>query len=245
MIGFIKQFFGQSLIYIISPQLPRLLGFFMLPIITQYVTQTDYGVFANIMAFNLMFSYLVNFGFTVNISSIYVNNLNWKKEWGIYFVHNQVLAFLISIIQGVIFYYFFKGQLATNLWYVLFLTVIPNCFFQVTSPFGLKLCQLNQHSTLFGYVAFVSNLCMVLTNIYLVVFQSMGYFAWVIGNFVCLFLQFIGYGYYLFKIGNIKLKASFELNQFLKTLQQTWPSFLYVFTFFLLTWSDQIGRAHV
>ena len=46
----IKKIINHSLIYAILPKLPILLGFLMLPFLTPFLTNTDYGIFGIVMS---------------------------------------------------------------------------------------------------------------------------------------------------------------------------------------------------
>ncbi|PKP46454.1 MAG: hypothetical protein CVT95_06975 [Bacteroidetes bacterium HGW-Bacteroidetes-12] len=61
----LKKLFSHSFLYAVGPQIPRFANLLVLPIITQYLTSLDYGVYGTLLAYTGLMQGLKSLGFDV------------------------------------------------------------------------------------------------------------------------------------------------------------------------------------
>ena len=60
-----KKLLSHSFLYSVAPQLPKLLSLALMPILTKYLTDKDYGIYGVITAYIFFISVLKDLGFSV------------------------------------------------------------------------------------------------------------------------------------------------------------------------------------
>lgn len=134
-----KKIFSHTAIYGLAPQIPRIAGIFILPIITQYLTEVDFGVYGLIVAVVGAMTALSNLGLNVVLSnSFYKSPMQHKWAW------RQIYGFLIlwqipyTIMLGLVIYFIIPEEAAENTWLIILLNTIPVVLFGPTSFYVLN-----------------------------------------------------------------------------------------------------------
>ena len=65
----IKKLFTHTFLYAIGPQVPKLANLLVLPVITQYLTPLDYGVYGTLLAYSALIGGVKKLGFDVLLSN--------------------------------------------------------------------------------------------------------------------------------------------------------------------------------
>ena len=83
-----KKFFLHTLLYTVAPKLPSVVGFFILPFITPYLSLQDYGKFGLVIACYSLFLLSSTLGQTVVLQNSFFEykkrfNLVWKRSYSI------------------------------------------------------------------------------------------------------------------------------------------------------------------
>ena len=61
----LKKLFTHSFLYAVGPQIPKFANLLVLPVITQYLTPLDYGVYGTLLAYMGLMQGLQSLGFDV------------------------------------------------------------------------------------------------------------------------------------------------------------------------------------
>jgi O-antigen/teichoic acid export membrane protein len=101
-----KKYFFHTLLYTASPKLPTIAGFFILPIISPYLTLKDYGNYGLVIACYSLFLMGVTLGQKVILQNSFFEykekyNLIWRRAYGIMIVG----SFLGSLLLAIVFFF--------------------------------------------------------------------------------------------------------------------------------------------
>ena len=78
----LKKVFSNALIYAIGPQIPKVATLLVLPILTKYLTSTDYGVYGVVLAYMGALSAFNDLGFVIVMAnSFYKYPKRWPIVW--------------------------------------------------------------------------------------------------------------------------------------------------------------------
>ena len=102
----IKKIINHSLIYAILPKLPILLGFLMLPFLTPFLTNMDYGVFGIIMSITTGATVIKGLGLDMILMNSFIHHYKssrykfvWNEIQGFIFLWSIVLGLLIGLLE--------------------------------------------------------------------------------------------------------------------------------------------------
>src|SRR5690349_7738261 len=105
----LRKFFSDSVTYAIGPQLPKLIGFLLLPILTKYLTAEDYAIWGIATAYIAALNGLRDLGFTQVIVNYffryYDSERRWKLVWRQIFGFLTLWGFGYVLILGIVFYF--------------------------------------------------------------------------------------------------------------------------------------------
>src|SRR5688572_7222946 len=141
----LKKFFSDSVIYAIGPQVPKLIGLLLLPILTKHLTAEDYAIWGIATAYIAGLNGLRDLGFTQVIVNYFFRYYYSEKRWQI--VWRQIFGFLIlwgigyTIILGVVIYFSLRHKVGNNINAVLACTLLSAFFFDLVILFGSRLYQ--------------------------------------------------------------------------------------------------------
>jgi O-antigen/teichoic acid export membrane protein len=174
--------FKNSIIYTLGELLPKIFGFFLLPIFTSYLSTEDYGIISYTNAFMLVImvlstlclnTYLLRYYFLVE------DEIDKKKMignvFGIILLFNFFLLFVFYLIGPFIINY-------TNLeipFYPFFSLTILNVFFEVFSIIPLVIYRVKENPVTYVAVNFIKSLLIFIATFLLIVNYKYG----VLGNF--------------------------------------------------------------
>jgi O-antigen/teichoic acid export membrane protein len=188
----IKKIFSHSVVYGLAPQIPKIINILVYPIITRYLTETDFGVYGILIAATGALSALGNLGLIVTLSNSFYKSPSsyhwgWRQVYGFLTFWNIPFAFLMA---GIL-YLFIPDIAAENTLYIILLNVIPIVFFGPTATIGTLYFQLKQKPLEIGIRSAGIGILSVVLNILFIVHFKLGYLGWFLaGGISQVLLQF-------------------------------------------------------
>ena len=199
----LKKLFTNTLLFGIAPYVPKIVSVFLLPVMTKYLTATDYGIAGDIDAYTQGLTALSTLGFSSVLSIIFFRSkFQYKILW------REIYGFLLywmvffALLQGTILYFIIPEEAVENKWWIILLTNFSNVFFGATSIIGNSYYVLNMKALPIVMRTMIAGIATVLASYLLVVHFRLGYLGWYVGSFVGSFIVNASYWYTV----NIQLK---------------------------------------
>ncbi|WP_342330321.1 oligosaccharide flippase family protein [Pedobacter sp. FW305-3-2-15-E-R2A2] len=211
----------QTIIYSIGEIVPRILSFLLLPILTQYLSPTDYGITSyttTIMTFIFVIASLSLNTFLLRNYYLEKTEEGRKEIIGAVFVFICLFNLALLLIQLLVFPVAIKGFGINVPFYPFFLLAIINNFFDVISIIPLVLYRIKENPKAFVILSLSKVILQFLLTYLLVVKMNEGllgsYMARLYVNIpFALIYCYIIYrnGVFVFRIDKIKAALAFSL----------------------------------
>lgn len=224
-------------------QLPSVVSIFTLPILSQYITKSDYGIWGMILAYLGGFTIIKDFGLITVFNNSYFkyqkNNrytFIWKRLYG--FLLSW--AFLYAFLGGTVIYWVADKHVDKHLFLIVLAVVLPNAFFDSTKSLSSRLLQYNHKIYQILFVSAITTSLAVCSNIYTIKYLHWGYRGWALTYFITNFTSFLFYGKYLWVDFRIVPSLNFNATWIIKKLKVSIPSIPIHYTTFILNTSDRL-----
>jgi O-antigen/teichoic acid export membrane protein len=211
-----NKLFKNTIIYTTTEIINKAVPFLLLPILTIYLSPSDYGTVATYGAFSLIVAVLIHLSMTGAIS---VNFFKLSKgHLKIYIFNTLIIAFTSMSILSI-FMFFFSDEISSKLnipsiW--LFIGIFVT-FSQFITSLNLTLWQMEQEAAKFGIYQVIQTLTNAISILVFVIVYKMGWEGQLIGQAIAAILfstisfRFIyNRGYLDFKINNIYIKDTLK-----------------------------------
>lgn len=213
----LKELFKGSAIYGIAPFVPKILTVFLLPILTKYLTSTDYGIIGTITAIIFVVQALQDLGLNILLANyFYKCKYQYKIIWREIYGFLSIWMIFYAIIQAVLLYFLIPAEAESNKWLIIALSNFSTVFFGPTSMIGQKYYQLKLEAAPVAVRLVLSGITTILTNFICVVLFRWGYMGAYVGSFAGAFVVNLSY----WPVVNKKLKLSPIYNFKWKTIKQ-------------------------
>lgn len=237
----IKKLLTDSAIYGFAPYIPQILSVILLPILTRYLTDVDYGVAGTIAAYTASMAALSTLGFNIVLQvSFFKSPCQYKILWREIYGFLQFWMCVFAILQAILLYYIIPDVAEANKWYIIGLTNFNNVFFGPSALLGALYYQLNQHPMPIAMRSICSGFVSVLANFVFVVFFKWGYMGWYIGSFAGTFVVNISYWYVLRYKLNLTPIYHFKFKTIIRSLKVALPTIPHYYSIFLLNTSNRM-----
>jgi O-antigen/teichoic acid export membrane protein len=185
----IKELLKGSAIYGIAPFVPRIISVILLPILTRYMTSTDYGIIGTITAITMATQAFQELGLTMLLTNHFYKcreqyKVFWREIYG--FLSLWMVAY--ACIQAALLYFFIPEEAADNKWLIIILANFSTVFFGPTSLIGRLYYQLNLRPGPVAIRLIISGIISLLTNFLCVVVFRWGYMGAYVGTFASTFI---------------------------------------------------------
>jgi len=236
----LKKLFSDTIVYAFIPQLPKLVSFFILPILTKDLTDFDYGISGIIAAYIGGLAALKTLGLEdIFINYYYKHPKLYKKIWAHLFGFLSFYMIFFIIIIAVILFFTLPIPVYKRL-LIIVLNTASLLFFSVTNMFGGRYLQLKQKPVPVATISAVSGITVVFLNLLTISYFKLGYLGWFISSFIAALIQFVYYSHIVF----FKIKLSpvfkFRYKYIKKYLKISTPLIPNKYGHFLLNSSDRI-----
>lgn len=237
----IKKLFSHTAIYGLAPQIAKIAQFFVLPIITQDLTDVDFGVAGVMTAYTAAISVLAILGLRlILINSFYKSPGQYKWAW------RQIYGFLIlwnfvyAVLLGILVYWVVPIEAIENRWIITLLNVLPVVFFGPTAQLGSTYYQVNQKPMQIGIRTAILGLVGVFLNLYFISYLKMGYMGWFWTTFIVGMCSNLSYWYPVNFIIGIKPIFNFKWRLIKNSLKVSLPTVPHYYSAYLLDMSDKM-----
>jgi O-antigen/teichoic acid export membrane protein len=236
----LKKLISHSFLYAVGPQVPKLANLLVLPIITQFLTATDYGIYGTLLAYSALLGGLKKMGFDVLLVNSFFKKNTWKLYWGRYFVGLYIFNFFFSFFFFFFLYLLMPNEVGDNKIAVTLLIVIPSSLFDIVKMFGARYFQLSQKPHYIAMVTAIVGILTIIFNLYTIAYLKMGYLGWIISAAFGSFLMFIFYGIPLFRSLQLRLEYTSNKKFWKNSLKVALPTIPHQYSSYLLNSSDRV-----
>jgi O-antigen/teichoic acid export membrane protein len=242
----LKKITVNTVLYAAGPQLPRVVGFLLLPIFTRHLTSTDYGYAGLIYSYTGLLAGLADLGIYVRLANIYFKSPGkWQNPWQQLFGFSMLWSLIFGVIQAAILFLLLPDSMGANKLLIIGLLTISSVFFTTVTNYCYKILQFKELAKFITTVNVVVGALAIALNYYSIVVLQIGYVGWFVSGFVVACLQGLLCGYYLFSrekiLPNFRLRKSYIV----KTLRITLPMVPHSYASYLLDSSDRFLLARM
>lgn len=239
----IKHSFKQTAIYSIGNLSTKLIGLILLPLFTEYLTTSEYGILAILEATSQILIGVIALNLPLAMLRWASAEKDKKKQKSIVFTTTVAILFIIAL-QLVTFLpntnYFsellFDNNNYTDYFFYLFLTVA----FGIYNGIPLNLIRIKEKATLFIVVSIIKFTTLLLLNVYLIAFLRLGVKGIIISQLISEVILFLITIPILAK--NIRFK--FDFKTFKEMLLYGLPLILSTVSTFAFSFGDRYILQH-
>ena len=196
MLSLLKKFLGPAAIYGFASQVGSLITVLVLPIITPYLTKTDFGVSGIVIGYIGLVSALQNLGLPIILAnSFYKSPHRYQIAFRMVLGFLHVWGFVYYLILGFILWLFIPAEAAENRWLIIGLLCGPGLVLGPVDIVGDLLFQLRQQPQWILAVTLVTALAAGAVNVYTVKVLKLGYMGFFYAFFTALLLKKLGMHY--------------------------------------------------
>ncbi|MCC6287117.1 MAG: oligosaccharide flippase family protein [Chitinophagaceae bacterium] len=237
----LKKIFSHSLIYSVGPQLPRLVNILVLPLITPFLSSTDYGVYGLVTAYLGVLGGLGDLGMAiVMVNTFYKHPAHWQIVWRQIHGYLFVWSFLFAILQALLLYFIIPKEVVFNLGYIILLNCLPTAFFNTTITFGSRYYQFSQKPTYIAVLTALTGTISIIINYVSIAIFHLGYMGWFLSSFITSAILFLFYLYPVFFKYKIHPLIAFKKKFIFKHLKVALPTIPHDYSAYLINTSDRI-----
>ena len=236
----LKRLLLNSAVFGLAPYLPRILAVFLLPVLTKYLTEDDYGIIGTVTAYTSALSAFTTLGLTqVLFNSFYHSKCQYKWIWRELYGFLQIWILLFGIIQAVILYFILPEEAADNKYSIILLSSFT-LLFSGTALLGNTYFQLPQNPLPIAIRTVFSGTVTIIVNYFLVVFLKMGYLGFFLATCIGTVLVNISY----IRVVCIQLGFSpiykFKLKTISRSLRISLPIIPHTYSAYMLNTSNRL-----
>lgn len=236
----LKKLFTHSFLYAVGPQIPRFANLLVLPVITQYLTPLDYGIYGTLLAYVGLMQGLKSLGFDVLFVNSFFKKKQWRAYWGRYigglYFYNVFFTFLYILLL----YWLIPNEAQDHLWLLIGLIVLPALLFDVTKMAGSRFFQLSQKPRYIAIVSAMVGSITIFVNLYTIAYLNMGYLGWFIALAIGSLLSFCFYAVPVYFKEKIIPVLTTNVNFWKKSLKVGLPTIPHNYSTYLLNSSDRL-----
>ena len=237
----LKKILSHSAIYGLAPNIPKIVGILTLPIITQYLTDVDYGIAGTIAAYTGAISVLSTLGMNLVLTTtFYKHKYHYKWIWKQIYGFLQYWMILFAVLQSVLLYYIIPEEAQENRWNIIFLANFSTVFFGATSLIGTMHYRLQQNPMPIAIRSVISGLMTVFATLLFVAHFKMGYMGWYISSFISGCFINLSYWWVVNKKWELSPIYKFRWKTIKKYLNVSLPAIPHYYSSYLLNSSDRL-----
>ncbi|RZK00150.1 MAG: lipopolysaccharide biosynthesis protein, partial [Flavobacterium sp.] len=236
-----KKIVTSSTIYALGPQLPKLVGLFLLPVITPFLTEIDFGIWGTIMAYTAIFTISRDLGMTIPLlNSFYKSPTRWKWVWGQVYYFLLLYGVAFTIVQSAILYLIIPKEVpSSNIWLIIGLISIQSLIFDVPATLGARFFQISERPIPVSVIAFASGIVSVAVQFISIIYFNAGYMSWFYATF---FASLVSGGTYMLLIYKNRIIPilTFRFKWMKPRLKVALPVLPHNYSSYLLNASDRV-----
>ena len=213
----------------------------MLPIITPFLSEVDYGISGTLNSYTAGLSLLGVLSVTTILTPIYYKYPNrykviWRQAYGFLILWNVVFAFLL----GLVLYFVIPIEAIEYRWLLLFLIVLPIVFFGPTQNIAVLYYTLHQNATAIGLrIAFFGIMAVILNYVFIVIMHK-GFMGWYYTSFIIGVATNVSYWLPLNMTFRISPIFNFKIRRIRDILKESLPLLPHQYSIYLLDGSEKV-----
>lgn len=237
----LKKLLTNTLLFGLAPYIPKIVSVLLLPILTKYLTATDYGIAGTIDAYTQALTALSTLGFSSVLNvSFFRSKCQYKILWREIYGFLQFWMIVFSLIQGLVLYCIIPQEAIDNRWLIILLTNFSNVFFGPTAMIGNAYYVLQMKPIPIVSRSIISGLITVCANYIFVVHYQVGYLGWYISSFIGTFIINASYWYDVnVKLG-LKPILKFKQKTIIRYLKVSVPTIPHYYSAYLMNSSSKM-----
>lgn len=237
----VKKLFSHTAIYGLAPQISKLASFFVLPIITQDLTELDYGVAGVMTAYTTAIAALSVLGLRIILVNSYYKSpghykWGWRQIYGFLTFWNLFYALLLSLL----IFWAVPEEASENRWAIMILNVAPVVIFGPSATLGSTFYQVKQKPFQIGIRTGIFGVMSVLLQVFFISYLKMGYMGWFWSYFIVGVLSNISYWIPINFILGFKPIFNFKWRYIKNSLKVSLPTVPHYYSSYLLNSSDKL-----
>ncbi|OKL39154.1 lipopolysaccharide biosynthesis protein [Pontibacter flavimaris] len=237
----LRKLLSHAAIYGLAAQLPRVAGVLALPIITPFLTTTDYGVAGVVTAYVTALGMVQSLGLSVVMVNAYVKHpTRYKWVWRQLHGFISMWSVVYGIVLAAVLYLFIPAEAVEDRWSIIVLHSIPAMFLYQSSHIGSLYYQMQQKPSIVATQGLAVGLITISLNIYFIAYLQVGYMGWFYSTFTGAVVGFILIVYPLYVQEGLLPIMRFKWYRIREALRVSIPVIPHKFSFFLLDTSDKL-----
>ncbi|MFC3880858.1 lipopolysaccharide biosynthesis protein [Algoriphagus namhaensis] len=236
-----KKLFSHTVIYGFAPQIPKVAQFFILPIITQDLTEVDFGVAGVLTAYTGSIAVLAFLGLRVIlVNSFYKSPSQYKWAWRQIYGFLSLWNLVYAVLLGVVVYLVVPEVAHENRFLIMLINVAPLVIFGPVGNIGMTFYQMKQKPLQIGLRTAFFGILTVFLNLYFISYLKLGYMGWFWATFIATILSNASYYYPINFIYGIKPIFNFKWRSIKQYLKVSLPTVPHYYSSYLLNSSDKM-----
>lgn len=243
----------NGLFFTFAPFLPKIINVFLLPIMTRYLTDVDFGITGTISAYTGAIGAFATLGLQVVLqNSFFKTPLEYKSTWRQIYGFLKFWMIVYALIQATILFLFIPEEASENKWWIILLSQFSTVFFGPTGTIGNAYYVYSKKSVPVVWRSLAASTLTILVDFLLIVYLRWGYMGWYVGSFIGQFFTNASYWYVVNKKLDLRPNYRFQWPTIKHALNVSVPTIPHYYTTYLLEGSgrmimDQcsIPQAHI
>lgn len=231
----------NGVLFTAAPFLPKIINVFLLPIMTLYLTDVDFGIAGTISAYTQSIGAFMTLGLTVVLqTSFFKTPLEYKNIWKQIYGFLMIWMVIYALIQAIILFFFIPEEAAENKWWIIILSQFSTVVFGPTGTIGSAYYIYTKQSVPVVWRGVVASLLTILVDFILIVYLRWGYMGWYVGTFVGTFFTNASYWYVVNRKLGFSPSFKFERQAIRHALAVGVPTIPHYYSSYLLEGSGRM-----
>lgn len=230
----------NSVLFTIAPILPKVINVLLMPIMTRYLTDVDFGISGTISAYTQALGAFSVLGLgVVLLNSFYKTPLEYKSLWKQIYGFLNLWMIVYAIVQAILLYFIIPEEALDNRWWIIILTNFSTVFFGPTATIGSSYYQYNKQAFPVVWRSLFASIITIIVDFVLIVYLRWGYMGWYVGTFAGTFFSNASYWYVVNCTLGLRPDYHFKWEEMKHALTVSMPTIPHYYTTYLL---DGSGR---
>lgn len=231
----------NGVLFTLAPFLPKIINVFLLPIMSRYLTDVDFGISGTISAYTGAISAFATLGLQVVLqNSFFKTPLEYKETWRQIYGFLKLWMIVYAIIQATILFFFIPEEASDNKWWIILLSQFSTVFFGPTGTIGSAYYIYKKKSVPVVWRSFTASLLTILVDFVLIVYLRWGYLGWYVGSFIGQFFTNASYWFVVNKKLDLRPNYRFKWPVIKHALSVSLPTVPHYYTHYLLEGSGRM-----
>ena len=238
----------NSILFSIAPILPKIINVLLMPIMTRYLTDVDFGISGTITAYSQAIAAFSLLGLNVVLlNSFYKKPESYKNLWRQIYGFLNIWMIIYAIIQAILLYCIIPEEAIENRWLIIILTNFSTVFFGPTATIGQYYFQYNKQAIPVVWRSVMASFLTIIVDFVLIVYLRWGYMGWYVGSFAGIFFSNASYWYVVNRKLELKPNYHFSIKEIKQALTVSLPTIPHSYSSYLLDGSGLmiLDRYHV